>query len=328
MALSQPAFMSSDGFHKADDGISMLKWRIFDALKLAICQQRNFVAPHVRDSLASGQVSPFAAYFDVGWLGLKLYQRFGVGIVSPNCASRYVLTRVPPRGECATAANESMSLTDVPVADAGKTNWNRLESEEIELKKILIQHMVPALAMRHRLRTIVRQSLASRFICLHLRTEDDFKAYFKIPPGYYSNEQVASKLARMRNESPQFADIDVLYISGDHANIGILRKIFGMFSTVHTKSTLLNETDVPYYRLALIDKEICQSADVFIGNNHSAWSEFVAFYRMLSNSSLANFQYNAVAPREPLDAPLSQFCAGPHHMKSLFGTTCRYYRRI
>ena len=80
---------------------------------------------------------------------------------------------------------------------------------------------------------------------------------------------------------------------------------------------------------ALIDQDVCEKADVFVGNNHSAWSELVYYLRLLVDNGknlTVNFQYNSNEPNEPIAKAMHKFCTARE--LEYFGNACKYYRRL
>ena len=202
-------------------------------------------------------------------------------------------------------------------------------------------------------------------ICMHPRTEPDFMDYYQEAPAVYSREQIFAKmkLTRYNYTNTTFSQLwpknnthvvkPVLYLAGDHKDDS--REFFmktGWFSMVEDKRSVFkrakNRTSsfaellIKYYApnsllsslhfdvstvLAIIDLEICKSADIFIGNGYSSLSERIASERQrssrwegnatrtLENSGKYNYMINSMTTDANTTtdfsrlAPLIPFCA-------------------
>jgi hypothetical protein len=97
------------------------------------------------------------------------------------------------------------------------------------------------------------------------------------PPGYYTMEQIADKVAATAAAGHPLKNLKILYVTGVHSGTGdAIRAAFGsQFAAVHTKDTLLHGRAAEHVaalknvQAALVDQDVCKRATVFIGNNHS-----------------------------------------------------------
>jgi hypothetical protein len=185
----------------------------------------------------------------------------------------------------------------------------------------------PAWRLRERA-AVSKKKLRDIYACVHLRTEDDFKKYqSNRPPGYYSMEQIVEKLRRTILAYPQiFAGIEDVYVTGNHnssESSSVDAAFKTLFRRVHTKQTLLLETNLSYTEAAVVDQTVCEHAKVFVGNNHSAWSQQVYYVRFLM-SMFSNFQYNSIEPDEKIESVMHGFCTW--FDPEFYGLPCKYYR--
>jgi hypothetical protein len=97
------------------------------------------------------------------------------------------------------------------------------------------------------------------------------------PPGYYTMEQIADKIASTKASGHPLKNMKTLYVTGVHgAAVDAIQAAFSKhFDAVHTKDTLLQGHAADHLatlknvQAALLDQDVCKHATIFIGNNHS-----------------------------------------------------------
>jgi hypothetical protein len=324
------AFTKTDGLHNMADGINMFKNRLFDLLYGSICHRRHVVEPGVRLKFDSPKTTEFSRLFDINSFNAYLYAHHGIFIVPKHCMSGVgPLKDRPYDNHTCLAKGEEKYLNNTIV----RTSWQTIENP-LAIRKHLTVHLKAAPRLL-RMAYQSRRHMNQKYVCIHMRTEHDFKAYQRNkPPGYNSMEEIVEKLRlTMQRNSSLFAGINDVYVAGDHSNTDVIEKAFGaLFRRVLTKAVFLrNNTDLSYMETALIDQEICEKSDVFVGNNHSAWSELVYYLRVLLSEKKAprsmnyvNFQYNSMYPNEKIESPMHQFCTAREYL--YFARNCHYYR--
>jgi hypothetical protein len=217
--------------------------------------------------------------------------------------------------------------------------------------------------------------LLGSYACLHLRTEEDFRIWFDTDTdnAYFDSVTIANRIvstmmmdqavdmgttpasfaadAEYRGyERSLLSTCQRLYVAGEHSHeVQYIQGLFGMlFSEIDTKETLFGAAlSLTNVELALLDQEICSAATVFIGNNHSGWSERVwqrrAFnvtegygykrqagsdkfepdsldgYGTWQQHGAANLQVNRLKPGEDVTSPLNAYCPQKY-------VPCSYYR--
>ncbi|KAG5189481.1 hypothetical protein JKP88DRAFT_252826 [Tribonema minus] len=137
--------------------------------------------------------------------------------------------------------------------------------------------------------------------------------------------------------------LKTIFVTGAHDTevLDVVDVLGSYFDKVYTKELLLpEETDLgaqlrKLYNVqaALVDQEVCKRAQVFIGNNHSGWSELTYWQRAYDPRLLSYGSYgdhsdtdlmvNAQESHEPVVGPMHEFC--PANGKA-FGVTCKYFR--
>lgn len=130
---------------------------------------------------------------------------------------------------------------------------------------------------------MIRKQLGESYICMHVRVENDGKNHWANPPGYYTWQQHYEKLKKSKHNSTYaIADIDTLYLAtGNVTDLSKYLKIFQkLYPRIYHKwnfdISILKER---YALLSALDYYICNYSKVFIGNNHSKWSGFLALQR-------------------------------------------------
>lgn len=155
---------------------------------------------------------------------------------------------------------------------------------------------VLALQPAPKLRKVAENILLSKFpqgresfMCIHLRTEHDFKVYQKEPPGYYTANQYYRKLKRHMSKNTQiYKNIKHLFVAGDHSAEyieNVVRPKFGrLFQgdiVGHVNNSLQN------IQRAAIDQHICVQADIFIGNSYSGFTLMTLELRKAMNRNIS-----------------------------------------
>ncbi|KAI8462844.1 MAG: hypothetical protein J3K34DRAFT_446264 [Monoraphidium minutum] len=186
----------------------------------------------------------------------------------------------------------------------------------------LIAH--PAETVTNQSYVIVHAILGSvtRFACLHLRVEPDFAQAFVRPPAFYNTNDIAAKLGTAAAESNAIrATRELLFVAGNISpeELKPLQNL-GVWERVVTKAHYLNytRTSVPMTDMAAIDFEVCKHANVFIGNNHSSWSELMADYMMWVrqlNRETSVLQINPDKSIDHGDGGLFPFCGKNHEAR-------------
>jgi len=77
--------------------------------------------------------------------------------------------------------------------------------------------------------------------------------------------------------------------------------------------------------VSIVDQEVCGQADIFIGNNHSSWSELVAYYFRIGRNIPAGellLQVNEFGVSFTSD--LFPFCGA--NDKTWLNVDCKYFR--
>jgi len=166
--------------------------------------------------------------------------------------------------------------------------------------------------------------------------EEDFKKHFKSNPGYYTRDQIKSKLEnyfyhQWNSEMPRPS---VLYLAGSHDrwedNIHAFENP-QLWSKVFTKENL-NIPEIFKAKggfvstlAAMVDQEVCQQADLFIGNNHSSWSELVAyFFRIGRNIPAGELLLQVNDLSQTISNDLIPFCGANDN--TWLNVKCNYYR--
>lgn len=127
----------------------------------------------------------------------------------------------------------------------------------------------------------------SGFVCIHLRIEKDFEETFKGPPSFIPLPEIRERVKTQMKRLFQAVGIRTLYIAG-----GIATKEWagGMFPCIFNKEDVASFNDSLLQRHylsslpAIVDKEVCREADIFIGNRYSTFSESIVDWRMRHGS--------------------------------------------
>lgn len=318
-------FTRTDGFHNIADGINMFKNRFFDVIFDSICYRRHLIAPKIRMFFNSYESTDFSNMFDIDHFNGYLYNHHGIFVVEKRCVNNYDSLRE------AKYKSKHCIAVDNHIENNNTISNNMYSSvpDSLSIRKNLTVHLRPCLRLK-KFSRLLEGRMNQKYICLHMRTEEDFKIYQQnATPGYYTMKEIITKLRlTMRNFPSIFKNIGDIYIAGDHNNTEEIQKEFELLGlNTFTKKSISSRDIFTYMELALVDQEICENATVFIGNNHSAWSELVYYLRiLLGRSRETNFQYNAQEPNEELNRTMHQFCT--QRELEYFGRRCRYYRRL
>jgi hypothetical protein len=125
------------------------------------------------------------------------------------------------------------------------------------------------------------------FMCLHLRTETDFRDYFKEPPAYYSPEDHAAKISKHMEKYPDYyKGVNNVYVSGDHNKEYFKSTVIPVFGRLF--KNIYGHHDVAEFgfnalknvQRAALDQYICSQALIFIGNRYSGFSELTFYIRI------------------------------------------------
>ncbi len=176
-----------------------------------------------------------------------------------------------------------------------------------------------ALGPAPKLREIAEKFLAASFpqgteslLCIHLRTEHDFKSLFRQPPQYYSEEQYFRKIKwHMSNHTELYEKISNVFIAGDHSEEYLSSKVRPLFKKLFKGEILGHEAIKPFgyatlenIQRAAIDQHICAQSNMFIGNSFSGFSELTHHLRkaMHRNITLENNKKDHII-NNPKDTP-------------------------
>jgi hypothetical protein len=301
---------------------------LFRALRL-MRRDVAFAAPAFSSSMrdADGAV-PFAALHDINQFPY-LYEEAPPG--PARCAQMPFEAAfgpaVPGDGDACVVANATLAEVEGVAGRFYKPP--ALEAFAVDaLRRMLTS---PSPQLKASADPIVRALRAGRgcFACLHLRVEPDFERMFKGPPAYYPADAIARKIGAHHARAASFRGCSTLFIAGNHAPKA--RKVFeglGIWSRVATKGDFLDFTPsgAPLTRFAALDFEVCKEADVFIGNNRSAWSELVHDYLLWARH--LNRTASVLQVNPPLasggDEGLAPFCSANHASRHP-SVACTYY---
>jgi hypothetical protein len=228
------------------------------------------------------------------------------------------------------------------------------------LKLMLLSSLMPSPCLTPYLEVMEKRMVAAghsnstQRMCLHNRIEDDFRCWFKAPPGYYTTADICTKLNNAFETLDDLMHIQHIYVAGAYDFDDIIDSIeHSTQRNVVTKRQLLlggrrgeNSTGIEFECLkirvsderapegyantflAVIDWFFCVQSDVFVGNNHSSWSGTVFIwktgrvYNKLDSKPVVALQYNDIS--EELQDVLHPFCEP--NWSQLFGPPCNYYR--
>jgi hypothetical protein len=253
-------------------------------------------------------------FFSNVTLGMCNWKRFSLSLSTSSAGRVCANTTLEHLRNAAVMHNTTPSLFEP------QTLETMLRSPSMKL-----QHTAKDILMRMQ----VRYNTTS-FTCLHLRVEPDFKNGFPQRPAYYSTPEILSKVKMTFAKLTLYNKTDVVYIAGNHA-LRSLTEIYesDIWRHVVTKESFLqfNQTDVPLSVYAALDFEVCKEAALFIGNNHSSWSELLVDYLMWVrrlNRESHIFQVNPYTSHEP-DTELLPFCSANHKSRHP-QVSCPYYR--
>jgi hypothetical protein len=125
------------------------------------------------------------------------------------------------------------------------------------------------------------------FMCLHLRTEPDFKNFFVNPPAYYSPEDYVAKITKHMQENPEYyKGVENVYVTGDHNQKYFESTILPLFGHLfknfygHQDFAEFGYDKLKNIQRSALDQYLCSKAHIFIGNSHSGFSELTFYLRM------------------------------------------------
>jgi hypothetical protein len=302
-------YASSENLHEnADD--DAFRPRLSEVLSACVCQRRYLIAPemgldgaHVPTKLV--QKAPFEECFDLPQLN-QLLHPFNVKVVSDECRLPLTATTFVHEACVATIANSSTSARSQTIVDWRRTVWPlgkvpRADTHVVEQMRRILLQLMPARRLADIAHRIIERHTKGSFACVYV-TSDQWNTAHTNATHAYSLSAVADRVIASRRA---LALPDVIYVAGETADEAEHR--FGSaFVSVLSRRALRELSALRQLHRSLVDEAVCREATVFIGNNRNAWSQQVAFHRMLKKPQVANLQYNGAQ-----GAPtLSAFCGG------------------
>lgn len=211
----------------------------------------------------------------------------------------------------------------------------KVNTEKEKMLRLLLEF--PSENLKNETSTIRNSLLSyfnvSSFSCMHLRVEDDFKNYFKQKPAYYSPEEIARKINKtisLKIQNSEAFPSELLFIAGN-IDDSVLEPFLSLniWKNITQKGHFMkfNVTKIPKTFYAALDFEICKMADLFIGNNHSSWSELLADFLLWVRGKIWEKEVLMInSPGEKSDdSQLYPFCSANHKTRHK-SISCTYYR--